>query len=152
MRKRARPPCLSSVIACVCLALALPIDARAEPTVSQHELLDRLKKLEQNQAELQQELKAKDARIDALQADLDDAKGKARAWVAEQETAPQGDGMPPVPLPDKDRGALATTEPKKAEPSGIKRAISGVLGTYEQGRGFGLARNEWGEVNFGIYT
>ena len=60
--------------------------------------------------------------------------------------------MPPVPIPDKERGALATTEPKKKEPSAVGRAISGVLGTYEQGRGFGLARTEWGEVNFGIYT
>jgi len=136
------------MVVCVCLALA--VDARAEPNSSQRELLERLRKLEENQTKLQEDLKAKDARIDALQADLEAAKGKARAWVAEQETAPQGDGMPAAPAPDTKRGALATTDPK--EPPTIKGALAGVLGTYEQGRGFGFIRTEYGDVNFGIYT
>lgn len=126
------------------------VDAHAQSAAQQRALLQRLQKLEENQARLQEELKAKDARIDALQADLDDAKGKARAWVAEQETAPQGDGMPPVPLPDKERGVLATTDPKK--PATLTGALSGVLGTYEQGRGFGFVRTEYGDVSFGLYT
>ncbi len=141
---------LRSMLLASCVVVAVAANAFAAS--ADRALLERLQKLEDEQARLQKELDAKDARIDALQADLEAAKGKARAWVAEQETAPQGDGMPPVPLPDKERGALATTDPKKKEPSAVGRAISGVLGTYEQGRGFGLARTEWGEVNFGIYT
>jgi hypothetical protein len=93
-------------------------------------------------------MKEKDARIDALQADLEAAKGKAKAWAAEQAGPPQGDGMPPAP--DKTRGALATTPAKP--PTSDNTILKSVLGTYEQGSGFGLARNEFGEVNFGIYT
>jgi hypothetical protein len=51
---------------------------------------------------------------------------------------------------DSAPGALATVKPK--EPASVGSAIRGVLGSYEQGRGFGLARTEFGEVNFGIYT
>ena len=111
----------------------------------QAELLERLRRLEENQAKLYELLKAKDARLDALQAELERATG-----VPPATAAPAGDGMVPAPEPDKERGALATTEP--AKPSTPKSMLTGVLGTYEQGRGFGLARTQWGEVNFGIYT
>ncbi len=123
---------------------------------SQTELLERLRRLEADQAELkreqgslQEQLKAKDTRIDALQDDLERAKGTVREWAAEH-SEPQGDGMPPPPDPDPTRGALATTDPKAAS---VKPSmLAGVLGTYEQGRGFGFIRTEFGEVNFGIYT
>ncbi len=130
-------------------AVFAPSRAAAEPG-GQAQLLERLRRLEESQAKLAEEMKAKDARIDALQADLDAAKGKARAWAAEHSLPDAGDGMPAAPETDKNRGALATTDPKK--PATLQGALSGVLGTYEQGRGFGFIRTEYGDVNFGIYT
>src|SRR6185295_13932331 len=43
--------------------------------------------------------------------------------------------------------------PPANQPVGAeKTTLKGVLGTYEQGRGFGFIRTQWGDVNFGIYT
>lgn len=152
MLRRPSPTGISSLIAIfgsVCFAV---VGALAQAQPSQAELLERLRRLEENQNKLYELLKEKDARIDALHDDLERSKGEVRAWAEEQGAPPPGDGMPPGPEPDTDRGALATVDSKSKQPGPVKQAISGVLGTYEQGRGFGLARTPLGEVNFGIYT
>src|SRR5262249_17296274 len=86
-----------------------------------------------------------------LESELQRAKeGPAPAAEPGESPAAESGDAPAPSSPVGARGALATTpqQPPKAETSIIK----GVMGTYEQGRGFGFIRNEFGEVNFGIYT
>ncbi len=156
MAVKASPRRLLPIVLVASGLVALTAVASHAQAVSQAELLERLRRLEASQSKLQSEqaalreqLKSKDVRIDALQADLERAKGTARAW-AEEHSEPPGDGMPPAPEPDKGQGALATTQGQP--PSAAKAMLTSVLGTYEQGRGFGFIRTEFGEVNFGIYT
>ncbi len=133
--------------------------ASAEGQPSQAELLDRLKRLEENQTKLYELLKAKDARLDALEGELERAKQVEQPIAAPAEAAPADtkaaavaesaetvDSAPAPPAP-------GSPVSEKAPPSvTVPAALKGVLGTYEQGRGFGLAKNKFGEVNFGIYT
>ncbi len=79
---------------------------------SQAELLDRLKKLEENQTKLYELLKEKDARLDALQAEVERAKGTEGTVppsTAGQQAEPSGEGMPAAAEPSKEQGALSTT-------------------------------------------
>jgi hypothetical protein len=124
---------------------------------SQAELLDRLKKLEENQTKLYELLKEKDARLDALQAEVERNKGTEGTVppsTAGQQAEPSGEGMPAAAAaePSKDRGALSTTTATTAPAAPSETVEEGPFGSYRQGRGFGFARTEWGEVRFGIYT
>ena len=125
---------------------------RGQP--SQAELLDRLKKLEENQTKLYELLKEKDARLDALQAEVERTKGTEGTVppsTAGQQAEPSGEGMP-ASAPSKEQGALSTTTATAAPAAPSETVDEGPFGSYRQGRGFGFARTEWGEVNFGIYT
>ena len=125
--------------------------ARAE-TSSQAELLERLKRLEDNQTKLYELLKAKDKRLDELEAELKKTK----------QAPPPAQAAAPAPAPTEapftatssnpapEGGALPL--PDKAPGTAEKSLLKTVLGTYEQGRGFGFIRTQWGDVNFGIYT
>jgi hypothetical protein len=120
---------------------------------SQAELLERLKRLEENQTKLYDLLKAKDKRLDELEVELKRTKaGEQPAAAAPAAAAKPGE--PPVAAtssgPAPEGGALATADNKPV--SAEKNLLKGVLGTYEQGRGFGFIRTQWGDVNFGIYT
>ena len=153
----------SCVVVLLGLGCFLATSASAGGQPSQAELLDRLKRLEENQTKLYELLKAKDARLDALEGELQRAKQAEQPIAAPAEPVleapPAGtkgaaisealetvDSAPAPPAPD-------APVKEKAPPSvAMPAALKGVLGTYEQGRGFGLAKNEFGEVNFGIYT
>ncbi|MCC6765718.1 MAG: hypothetical protein IT293_13745 [Deltaproteobacteria bacterium] len=122
----------------------------ADPT--QKELVERLRKLEENQAKLYELMKEKDARIDALQAEVERGKGHIPAGAETQKGEALGDGMPAAAAPAKEQGALSTVQAAPAPSAPGEEVEEGPFGSYKQGRGFGFARTEWGEVRFGIYT
>ncbi len=158
MRRRGVAATIALGACALVFVLRAPVPALADD-LTQKELLERLKKLEENQAKLYELLKAKDARLDTLETELKQTKQAAQPAAAPAEVAPpdakaaalaessetvDSSPAPPEPgAPVKEKAPPAITSPA---------ALKGVLGTYEQGRGFGLARNEFGEVNFGIYT
>ena len=53
--------------------ILLPVPALAQ-NASQSQILERLDRLERNQAELERQMKAKDARIEELESELEKAK------------------------------------------------------------------------------
>jgi hypothetical protein len=151
MLGRAAPHALGIVALALGLLLACAAPAFAE-SPSQKELLERLKKLEENQTKLYELMKEKDARIDALQAELEKDKGHVPAGTESQKGEPSGENMPAAAEPDKARGALSTTTATAPPAPPAEEVEEGPYGSYKAGRGFGFARTEWGEVRFGIYT
>lgn len=113
-----------------------PVHAQAGR--AQRELLQRL---EENQAKLYEQLKAKDARLDELEAEVKRSKSAAPI-TAEPVQAPEA--LPPA----ASIGGLETDAVSPSAPA----AAPAQFGTYVPGSGFRLARTKWGEVNFGAYT
>jgi hypothetical protein len=142
---------LGAVVSTIALVLLAPRTAQADP--AQKELLERLRKLEENQTKLYELMKEKDARIDALQAEIERGKGHVPAGTESQKGEAIGDGMPAAAAPSKETGALSTVQPASAPRAPAEAEVEeGPFGSYKPGRGFGFARTEWGEVRFGIYS
>ena len=140
----------SSAVA-LCLLLNAPAWAQSS---TQKEILERLQRLEQHQAEQDKLIKAKDARIDELEAEVERLKAKPAADTVTPPSEVSAEPTPataaqaaaePSPVPD------AETSPELGEVAAAA-PYEKYFGTYALGRGFGLVRNEWGEVRFGIYT
>jgi len=122
--------------------LVAPSSIRAEePTQAQ--ILERLQRLEENQAKLYEMLRSKDERIEELEAELDKAKAVQEAAPAAPAAPVPAAGAPVEPAP-----VAVAAAPTPAPAAEQER----YFGTYEFGKGFGLARNEYGEVNFGVYV
>jgi hypothetical protein len=121
-------------------------------TPTQEEILQRLQKLEDNQEKLYELLRSKDARIDELEAELKKTK---QEQVTVEATPPATPAATPQATPS---AVLAEATPAaQADPAELEEVVAAApyehyFGTYGLGRGFGLVRNEWGEVRFGIYT
>ena len=131
---------------------------------SQAEILERLQQLENEQKEMRELLKAKDARLNEVEQELERVKQAASAGAAPAAKAvPPAAPVPPAP-PGTTEGQLAAPAPAPpiapaaeptpqlaaapAEPSPSKE----FFGRYVPGRGFTLARTEWGEVVFSAYS
>lgn len=124
------------------------------------ELLERLQRLEKNQAEMQEQLRERDRRIDALEQELKRTKQAETPTPAAPPTVeapapapappPVAEAPPPavVNLPPPEGGDATPLPPEPVESASAKK-----LGTYRPPRGFFLTGNDqWGEINFGIYT
>lgn len=114
--------------------------------LSQEEILNRLERLEANQRRLYELLEEKDARIEELKRDLEQGKSAPVAAPAVEQVpvAPPTAGPEPSPAP-----AIAAGPPEESDTVPVTEQF---FGTYQPGRGFGLARNEYGEVNFSLFT
>lgn len=108
---------------------------------SQDEILKRLEHLEKNQQRLYELLESKDERIEALESELERVKGAPPAPVAAPDVPPPAEPIAPPPV-EAPQVVSEETVP----------AAEKFFGTYQPGRGFGLARNEYGELNFSLYT
>jgi hypothetical protein len=132
------------------LLLALiPLPAMAQNQASAVE--DRFRRLEQRQEAMETELKAKDARIRELEERLrraDTAKpaageGAKRAEVPEEGRA--GSARPKVRL------KTARQEDEPPPGSAANPETEDYYGVFAPGKGFGLVRTKYGEVNFSTY-
>jgi hypothetical protein len=141
------------------LGLACPASAQT-PDAAQ--LLERLQRLEKNQAEMQKQLDEKDKRIDALEEELkrskqaETPKPGAPATVEAPAPAPPPPPVVQAPTPPSAVGDLPPPEGGDATPyppQPVESASAKKLGSYRPPRGFFLTGNDqWGEINFGIYT
>lgn len=98
---------------------------------------ERLRRLEQRQAEVERALEAREARIQELEAEL------ARRPQVEMPSAAE-----PVPARAPDGSAVtpaAITASTMAEGDD-------VFGMFTPGRGFTVARTDWGEIQLSIYS
>ncbi|HKX12164.1 MAG TPA: hypothetical protein VJP40_03350 [bacterium] len=116
------------------------------------EVLDRLDRLEKKQASMEEELKAKDARIGELEAELKKAKPPGEAVETKVTARPPppsvstdlstpGDGPAPIPK--------VAAEPTLAGPS---PAPLPEPWEYEPGNGYRVFTTKWGEMNIGLYS
>lgn len=112
---------------------ALPLFANAQ--ASQLSIEERLRRLEERQAELEQQLEQKDARIQELEGLVRDTGSGKSAAVAQPAVAP-----PPV---------AASGTPVEVRPDPTPQP---GWGSYEPARGFVLARTGLGELDFSAYT
>jgi hypothetical protein len=130
---------------------------------------ERMQRLEENQAKLYELLKAKDARLDALEAELRKAHKTTKPSAASSaatraEAKPAPSVAPPVTAQTETPPVAAPQAPKPEGPvlAGGEANISpemppgteepAGIGIYRPGRGFRLLNTDLGEVNFGIYT
>lgn len=140
----------------------------AAQTANLQKILDRLDQLEKKQASMEQEMKAKDARINELQAELDETKrklGESKA-AATKVISPVSDApaavesaAPTIELADQEKPALTPARPDLSgyylSEMGIPDApaiISGLKATYSPGKGFRVFSRNWGEMNIAIYS
>ena len=128
-------PGLVSLLFCTFCLVPLQRGTSLAQSASQEEILQRLRQLEEDQRKLHEQLKAKDAEIDELKGAVE--KLKAQSEAVEPTPAPEAAAA----APPADLGEVVAATPYEH-----------YFGTYGLGRGFGLVRNEWGEVRFGIYT
>jgi hypothetical protein len=141
------------------LALVCPASAQT-PDAAQ--LLERLQRLEKNQAEMQKQLDERDKRIDALEEELrrskqaETPKPGAPATVEAPAPAPPPPPVVQAPTPPSAVADLPPPEGGDATPyppQPVESASAKKLGSYRPPRGFFLTGNDqWGEINFGIYT
>ena len=138
---------LAALLSMVPFAVAAPRFALAE-SPSQSDILRRLELLERDYEKLKDENRDKDRRIDELESEVGRLKQQPPAAPGTPEPTPAAAAAAPAPAtPEAD----AETSPE------IEEVVAAApyekfFGTYALGRGFGLVRNEWGEVRFGIYT
>ncbi len=138
--------------ACVALSCATLLSLTAQAQVpTQEEMFERLQRLERRQADQdekikaqEEQIKAKDARIDDLEDEVKQLREQAGA-PAPSATAVEAVAAEATPVPE------AETAPELGEVVAAEQ-YEKFFGTYSPGRGFGLVRNEMGEVRFGIYT
>lgn len=118
----------------------LPLLAAAQsPELSVEE---RLRRLEQRQQETERQLEEKDARIRELESQL---KAAGRRPTP---AAPAPDDVTADPSGAGD-GVVAASQPA---PEARAESVSRVGGAYEPGKGFVVARSDWGEFDFSAYT
>jgi hypothetical protein len=154
-----------SYLAIASALLAMASLARAQAVSPSVE--DRFRKLEQRQEQMERELREKDDRIRQLERQLGAHAASTSKKTPTRAAAPppaevpaQAQTVPPpetVPHEEAAGGEAIDSGPGRSdtaakEPSQDKGILDTVLGTYEQGSGFGLARTKYGAVNFGIYT
>lgn len=130
----------------IVLALsAMGSNALAQATQTNVEA--RLKRLEQRQAEYERELEARDSRIRELEAQL--------------ETQPPAGGVAPAAqLAAPATAAVTADQPAPAVRPVTSTAIASAdthddqspFGLYSPGKGFTVAKNEWGEVQLSIFS
>lgn len=116
------------------LAVALllfPASGMAEDA-TQKAILERLERLERSQERLEQELEAKDKRIEELESEL----GRGKEAGEATPTAPVMSTEPTAPT-------TVTAAAKEEE---------GGFGTFKFGRGFQLVKSEYGDAWFSAYT
>ena len=127
------------------------------------QLLERLQRLEKNQADMQKQLDEKDKRIDALEEELERTKQvdtPKPAAPATVEAPPPAPPPPPVvQAPPAAPRAVANLPPPEGgdatplPPEPVEAPSARKLGSYRVPSGFFITGNdEWGEINFGIYT
>lgn len=113
----------------------------AAPTFAQSptqtEILERLERLERNQAELERQLKAKDVRIEELESQIERTKS-VPASAGSPTAAPGGAVSESAPI------ATAQETPAQQEPA--------YYGEFAGGRGFRVAKTKYGDVWLSAYT
>ncbi len=114
--------------------VAVPGAALAQ-SPSQAEILERLQRLEQNQAKFEALLAERDARIEQLEMELDRSTGRSAA-----DAVAAGDGADIETV-------IVDTEPEESE------SRPAYFGEFQPGgRGFKLAETPMGDVNFSAWT
>jgi hypothetical protein len=94
---------------------------------------------------------SKDARIDELEAEVERLKQGGPVRAAAPAATPPAEAAASPP-PGAEGTPAAVADAPLVAPETAPKTDERFFGTYALGRGFGLVRNEWGQVNFGIYT
>lgn len=122
------------LLTCWLLFCWLPTTSLAQGG-SDSEIMQRLQRLEERQAEYEKALDAKDVRIRELEAKLaEDSKGTPKKHALSESP---------------------TSGPAEAEESVLvveEKDVKSSFGSYTPGRGFTVARTEWGEVQLSLYS
>ncbi len=127
---------------------ALPAHAQENDSLSMEQ---RMQRLEQRQAEYERELAQRDARIRELEDQL------ATKPTAPPENAPFA-ASPPAPAP-----VIATPPPTPSAPTtatpdftpavaGSDEANESPFGLFAPGKGFTVAKTDWGELQLSLFT
>src|SRR5688572_25947148 len=120
------------------------------------QLLERLQRLEKNQAEMQKQLEERDKRIDALENELKRTKQAETPTPAAPPVveAPPPTAAPPAVQAPTPPAAIANLPPPEGgdatplPPQAIEPPSDRKLGSYRPPRGFFLTGNDqWGEIN-----
>ena len=119
-------------IGAVILALSASLTTGAQAQSGDQLILERLERLEQRQADLEQQLAARDARIRELEARLDDPRAPADVAAA---------AVPDIDADDSSADTPTAPASDSTDPS--------YFGSFQpEGRGFKLADTPYGDVNF----
>jgi hypothetical protein len=107
---------------------------------------ERLRRIEKRQQETERRLEEKDARIRELESQL-----KAAAIVPADAATAATPAAAEVAAGAASTGGAAAgdSQPAPARPA---EPVGRVGGTFESGKGFVLARTDWGELDFSAYT
>jgi hypothetical protein len=127
--------------ACLPLLVSGEATAQTDPSVE-----ERLRRLEERQAQTDEELKQKDARIRELEQQL---QGASAAPAADQAPAPAG-SEPGTGTEVATASAPVETEGELADKQAFNPAIE-TWGTYDPGRGFVVGRTDFGELDISAY-
>lgn len=96
---------------------------------------ERLRRLEERQASYERELSSRDTRIRELESEVARLSGRSVPAVAAASQPPPAQGtLPPAPFQDP--------EQQSNEPFGL----------FTPGRGFTVARTEWGELQLSVFS
>jgi hypothetical protein len=147
MRRGARSPCRFRPLAAVLLSASLAWLSAGSTAWAQansnDEILERLRQLEREQQQMREQLKAKDAKLDQMQQELQQLKQERAAAEPQPTSVPFLAEGPPEPVATPQVAAVPAT-PSTAEQ---------FFGRYmTAGRGFTLAHTELGEVVFSAYS
>lgn len=124
-----------AAVACLPLLVAGEAFAQTDQAVE-----ERLRRLEERQAQTDEELKKKDARIRELEQQL---QGASAAAVTGEVTTPAAPASAPGPLV----AAEAISTPETAENAAMDTSSPMALG-----KGFKIAENEYGSMSIGMYA
>ena len=130
-----------AMAAVACVSPVLHATAAAQDP-STAEILERLRRLEDEQRQLREQLQQKDERLNELEQELE------RVKRSEPEATPVPVAAPaPTATAGAEPGELELVAPVEPTPEFLQ-----FFGWYDANRGFLLGRTEWGELNFGAYT
>lgn len=134
------------------LTCCLPVAAQAEAP-SEADILERLQRLEERQAQFEKLLESKDARIRELEAELEQ-RDKSRAQPA---------SAPVIAEPAASEQAAATTMASEPDKSTVEKVTDKLaeaanvtdtdpFGEFTPGRGFTVARTDYGQLDLSLFT
>lgn len=144
----ARPLRVGFLIACTVLASTSTGMARAQAT-DDAAILERLRRLEQRQSELESLLLTKELSIRELEAEL--ARLRAEASAAAESASSQPTAAPEPP--DNAAAGPAAVPESTAAPS-VDSPVdeANPFGEFTPGKGYTVARTRFGELNLSLYS